>query len=235
AFAFDNETPRHDVLLAPFELATRPVTNGEYLAFMDAGGYEDVRLWLSDGWARLNSDGWRAPLYWVERDGEWFEFTLAGLTPLDPERPVAHVSFYEASAYATWAGCRLPTEFELEQAAAPCDPLAGNQLDPPQAGSPLHAPEPRPAPSGAGGTAPSLCQIFGDVWEWSASAYAPYPGFRPLEGSLGEYNGKFMCNQFVLRGGSCATPRGHLRATYRNFFPPDARWQFSGIRLAADA
>jgi ergothioneine biosynthesis protein EgtB len=232
-FAFDNESPRHDVLLPPFRLATKPVTNGEFLAFMEDGGYDRVDLWLSDGWIRVNEEGWRAPLYWLERDGEWFEFTLAGLKTLDPHRPVAHVSYYEADAYAAWAGARLPTEFELELAAASCDPLCGNQFDSPDAATPVCAPEPRPA--GAADEGGGLQQVFGDVWEWSASAYAAYPGFRPLAGSLGEYNGKFMCNQLVLRGGSCATPRGHLRASYRNFFPPAARWQFSGIRLAAAA
>jgi ergothioneine biosynthesis protein EgtB len=184
----------------------------------------------------VQEQGWRAPLYWQERDGEWFEFTLAGLKPLEPHRPVAHVSYFEAAACAAWAGRRLPTECELELAATPCDPLAGNQFDAPGAAMPLLAPEPRPAaPATARDGAPALHQVHGDVWEWTGSAYAPYPGFRPLNGSLGEYNGKFMCSQLVLRGGSCATPRGHLRATYRNFFPPHARWQFSGIRFAADA
>lgn len=235
AFAFDNEGPRHDELLAPFQLAARPVTNSEYLDFIRDGGYDQVHLWLSDGWEKINTEGWRAPLYWLERDGEWSEFTLAGLKPLDPDRPVVHVSFYEASAFANWAGKRLPTEFELEIAAADADPLSGNQFDAPEGATPIQAPEPRPASSSGNGSPNRLYQIYGDVWEWSASAYAPYPGFKPLAGSLGEYNGKFMCNQLVLRGGCSATPRGHMRPTYRNFFPPHARWQFSGIRLAADA
>ena len=218
-FAFDNERPRHAALLQPYALASRLTTSGEYLAFIDDGGYRRPELWLSDGWAAVQSRGWQAPLYWDRRDGEWCEFTLSGRRRLDRHAPVCHVSLYEADAFATWAGARLPTEFEWEVAAAERPPT-GNLLD----SGHLH-------PIGAaGGGEPS--QLFGDVWEWTRSAYDPYPGFRPLAGTLGEYNGKFMCNQLVLRGGSCATPADHIRASYRNFFPPDARWQFSGIRLA---
>ncbi len=234
-FAFDNEGPHHDELIRPFSLASRPVTNGEYLDFIEDKGYSTVTLWLSDAWATIQTEGWRSPLYWLERDGVWHEFTLSGLKPLDLNRPVAHVSFYEAQAFATWAGNRLPTEFELEVAASR-QPIAGNLLrfetTPGGDGARTFlAPEPAAARPG---TADALAQLFGDVWEWTQSPYAPYPGFKPLAGSLGEYNGKFMCNQFVLRGGSCATPADHIRPTYRNFFPPDARWQFSGLRLAAD-
>jgi len=219
-FVFDNETPRHRVALAPYALGSRPVTNAEYLEFVDAGGYRRPDLWLSDGWRVARERDWRAPLYWSRVDGVWRAYTLGGMAPLDLDAPVVHVSYYEADAYARWRGARLPTEAEWEHAAAG-RPLDGHLLDD-QPG------EPRPA-SGTG-----LAQLFGDVWEWTASAYLPYPGFRPLAGSLGEYNAKFMVNQMVLRGGSCATPRSHIRATYRNFFPPDARWQFSGIRLARD-
>ena len=220
-FAFDNERPRHAVALTPFALATRLVTNAEYLAFVEDGGYQQPAVWLSDGWNAAQARGWRAPLYWERRDGAWWHFTLAGLRPLALEEPVCHVSFYEAEAYATWVGARLPTEAEWEVVAAAL-PAAGNLLDSGQ----LH---PAPAAPGDG-----VQQLFGDAWEWTRSAYAPYPGYRPPPGALGEYNGKFMCNQFVLRGGSCVTPGSHIRATYRNFFPPDARWQFSGIRLAKD-
>ncbi|MGF1456943.1 MAG: ergothioneine biosynthesis protein EgtB [Alphaproteobacteria bacterium] len=231
-FAFDNETPRHQALVPGFALASRPVTNGEYLDFIQDGGYDTVTLWLSDGWALAREQGWRHPLYWVQRDDGWYEFTLHGLMPLDPARPVAHVSFFEAQAFAEWSGKRLPTEIELELFLAEA-PVEGNLLFPGcdgQRPGPLTSPEPAAPPA-----APQdrCVQLFGDVWEWTRSAYGPYPGFTPLPGSLGEYNGKFMCNQFVLKGGSCATPADHIRATYRNFFPPDARWQFSGIRLAA--
>jgi ergothioneine biosynthesis protein EgtB len=222
-FAFDNEWPRHLVHLRPFRLAARLVTNGEYLEFMDAGGYETWAHWLSEGWRTVQERGWRAPLYWERRDGAWWVQTLAGLRPVDAHAPVAHVSYYEADAYARWRGARLPTEQEWEHAAAAV-PVRGNL----QETGVFH---PLPAAGDGGG----LVQVFGDVWEWTQSAYAPYPGYRPLPGAVGEYNGKFMVNQMVLRGGSCVTPGGHLRATYRNFFPPDARWQFSGIRLAADA
>ncbi len=218
-FAFDNEGPRHQVWLQPFALASRPVTNGEWLEFMDDGGYRHPALWLSDGWYTLQAEGWQAPLYWTERDDEWELFTLGGPRPLDPAEPVCHVSYYEADAFARWAGVRLPTEFEWEAIAASL-PVEGRFLDQ----AVLH---PRPAPASA---RPS--QMFGDVWEWTASAYLPHPGYQPPEGAVGEYNGKFMVNQQVLRGGCCATPPGHMRATYRNFFPAASRWMFGGVRLA---
>ena len=220
-FAFDNEAPRHRVFVHAFGLASRAVTNAEYLAFMRERGYERPELWLSDGFDAVRAHGWRAPLYWLERDGAWWQFTLSGLRSLAPDEPVAHVSAYEADAYARWAGARLPTEAEWEVAAADAE-VAGNFVE----SGRLH-----PAPAQGAGTP----QLFGDVWEWTSSAYAPYPGYRPPAGALGEYNGKFMANQLVLRGGSCATPASHMRASYRNFFHPDARWQWSGIRLARDA
>ena len=219
-FAFDNESPRHRQFLEPYELASRPVTNGEFLDFMRDGGYAQPAHWLSLGWAKAQEEGWRAPLYWVEREGVWGQFTLAGLQPVDPAEPVCHVSYFEADACARWAGARLPTEGEWE-AASEGLPLEGNFAD----GGRCH---PAPAPQGA----KCLAQMFGDVWEWTSSSYAPYPGYRAAEGALGEYNGKFMCNQYVLRGGSCATSRNHVRRTYRNFFPPEARWQFMGFRIA---
>jgi ergothioneine biosynthesis protein EgtB len=219
-FTFDCEGPRHPALLHPHALADRTVTNGEWAAFIADGGYGDARLWLSDGWAWVQREGIDAPLYWRQEDGAWTRFGLDGRRPIDPAAPVTHVSFYEADAYASWAGARLPTEFEWEVAAAAHDPLSGNQLD--RAG-PV---EPRPS---SGGPA-----FFGDVWEWTGSAFRPYPGFRTTDGAVGEYNGKFMNGQFVLRGGSCATPRGHVRAAYRNFFYPHQRWQFTGVRLAKD-
>jgi ergothioneine biosynthesis protein EgtB len=223
SFSFDNETPRHRVLLNEFSLASRLVTNAEYLEFMRDGGYQQPAVWLSDGWDAINTQGWRAPLYWEERDGDWFYFTLDGICAVEPNKPVCHVSYYEADAFAHWAGARLPLESEWEVAAAGAD-VGGNLLESER----LH-PAAVEAPADA---TVGIVQLFGDVWEWTASPYAAYPGFKPAAGALGEYNGKFMCNQFVLRGGSCATPRSHIRASYRNFFPPHARWQFMGIRLA---
>ena len=217
-FCFDNETPRHRVLLQPHALASRAVTNGEYLEFIRAGGYTESSLWLSDGWAKVNSEGWQRPLYWSEDMNTCY--TLGGQRDIDSAAPVCHVSYYEADAFARWADARLPTEAELEHAASGV-PIAGNFVE-----SGLLQPA---AACGAG-----VMQLYGDVWEWTSSAYGPYPGFRPLRGSLGEYNGKFMCSQLVLRGGSCTTPASHMRSTYRNFFYPDARWQYSGIRLARD-
>jgi ergothioneine biosynthesis protein EgtB len=222
-FAFDNETPRHRVFVEPFVLAARPVTNGEYLAFIADRGYARPELWLSDGWDTVVSQKWSAPLYWEEIDGAWSTFTLSGLCALDPAEPVCHVSYYEADAFARWAEARLPREAEWEIAAAEL-PVDGNFVETGALHPRATVLEERSAPAA----------LFGDVWEWTQSAYSAYPGYRPLEGALGEYNGKFMCNQMVLRGGSCASPRAHLRATYRNFFPPAARWQFSGIRLARD-
>ena len=222
-FCFDNELPRHRALVAPFRLANRPVTNGEYLEFVRAGGYDDPRLWLSDGWALARREAWQRPIYWARSLEE--EFSLTGMRELDPEAPLCHVSYYEADAFARWAGARLPTEFEWELAAAGV-PLTGNFVERGE----WH-PQAMPAPADPD----TLLQMFGDVWEWTQSAYAPYPGFSPAPGALGEYNGKFMINQLVLRGGSCATPREHIRASYRNFFPAAARWQFSGVRLAGDS
>ena len=228
-FAFDNEGPAHEALLQDFRLASRPVTNREFLPFVEDGGYRQPLLWLSDGWAAVQERGWTAPLYWRKgEDGRWWRFTLHGLLPLDLESPVAHVSLYEAAAFAEWAGKRLPTEAEWEEAARG-HPVAGRFL-----AEVPREPAPAPAQSGSAPVA-GLSQLYGDVWEWTRSSYGPYPGFRPAAGAVGEYNGKFMCGQMVLRGGSCATPAGHVRPTYRNFFPPDARWQFSGLRLADDA
>ena len=224
-FAFDNETPRHRVYLESFQLASHPVTNGEFIAFIEAGGYTRPDLWLSLGWDALQSQSWRAPLYWEKRDGEWWTFTLRGMAPIDPHSPICHLSFFEAEAFARWAGARLPTEAEWEVAASSA-PIEGNFLE----SGALHPLALRDAY--AEGVA---SQLYGDVWEWTRSDYTPYPGFRAASGAVGEYNGKFMCSQYVLRGGSCATPRSHIRATYRNFFPPSARWQFSGVRLARDA
>ena len=221
-FAFDNESPRHTVYLRPFRLADRLVTNGEYLEFIDAGGYRMAPLWLSEGWRVVQERGWRAPLYWEEHGGGWQSQTLSGLLPLDPHAPVVHVSYFQADAYARWRGLRLPAEPEWEHAAAGV-PVTGHF----QERGVFH-------PLAAGGDDGGLAQLFGDAWEWTQSAYAPYPGYRAALGAIGEYNGKFMVNQLVLRGGSCASPQSHLRASYRNFFPPDARWQFSGIRLADD-
>nr|WP_312304342.1 ergothioneine biosynthesis protein EgtB [Pulveribacter sp.] len=225
-FAFDNESPRHPVWLQPYELATRPVSNAEYLAFVVAGGYDEPAHWLAEGWDWRCSQGIGHPLYWRQDGHGWCEFTLFGRQPLAPEQPVVHLSYYEADAYARWAGARLPTEAEWEAAAAATEPAqAGHFAD----SGVLH---PLPAPADAPEGQPA--QLFGDVWEWTQSSYAPYPGFAPAAGAVGEYNGKFMVNQYVLRGGSCATPAGHVRASYRNFFPAGARWQFSGLRLARD-
>lgn len=219
-FCFDNEQPRHRVWLEDFRIASRPITSREWLEFMADGGYATPTLWLSDGWQTAQAEGWNAPLYWRQTQEGWREFTLGGLQALDLDAPVTHVSHYEADAYARWAGHRLPREAEWEIAAGGAR-VDGNLLE----SGALH---PRPASAGEH-------QFYGDVWEWTQSPYAPYPGFRPAAGALGEYNGKFMANQMVLRGGACATPRSHIRKEYRNFFPPSARWQFSGLRLAADA
>ncbi len=221
-FAWDNERPRHRVFLAPFALADRPVTNGELLSFIEDGGYRNPGLWLSDGWAAVQSKGWRSPLYWEQTPDGWQVMTLAGMRPLNPAEPVCHVSYYEADAFAAWAGRRLPTEAEWEHAAAVL-PVQGNFVDDDWL-------QPRPATAAGSG----LRQMFGDVWEWTGSAYLPYPGYRPPPGALGEYNGKFMCNQMVLRGGSCASSGDHIRAGYRNFFYPHERWQFQGFRLTED-
>ena len=223
-FKFDNETPRHRVFVEAFELASRPVTNGEFLGFIAAGGYEQPEFWLSDGWTALQTHGWCAPLYWERRDGEWYCMTLSGLRELRPEEPVCHVSQFEADAYARWAGARLPSEAEWEIAGRTV-PIVGGFVEQRR----LH-----PALAAPSDEAEGPSQLFGDVWEWTRSAYGPYPGYAPASGAFGEYNGKFMSSQMVLRGGSCATPRSHIRATYRNFFFPDQRWQFSGIRLARD-
>jgi ergothioneine biosynthesis protein EgtB len=229
-FAYDNEGPRHRALVPAFSLATQPVTNGEFIAFIEDNGYSRPEFWLSLGWMTVNEQCWNAPLYWTKRDGAWWNFTLSGLRPVDQSEPVTHVSYFEADAYANWAGARLPTEFEWERAALSC-PIEGNFVEtelfhPVAAGSAVLADKP--------GKDERLHQMFGDVWEWTRSAYSPYPGYRAGPGALGEYNGKFMCNQYVLRGGSCATSRIHIRRTYRNFFQPEKRWQFTGIRLARD-
>jgi ergothioneine biosynthesis protein EgtB len=222
-FAYDSEGPRHRVLIEPFRLANRLVTNGEWADFIDDGGYENSLLWLSEGWAKVLAEGWSMPLYWEQRDRQNWTMTLRGFQPVDPLAPVTHVSYFEADAFATWSGKRLPTEFEWEAAAQEIK-IQGNFLD-------THRLRPKPASPRVGG----LQQMFGDVWEWTRSAFSPYPRFRAVEGAVGEYNGKFMSGQFVLRGGSCVTPPGHIRTSYRNFFPPHARWQFSGVRLAEDA
>jgi len=225
-FAFDNESPRHKVYLHPFEMASRLATNAEFMEFIADGGYTRPELWLSEGWQTVRQRGWKAPMYWERQEREWLHFTCEGMRPIEPNEPVCHISYFEAEAFARWSGSRLPTEFEWEVAAANRD-IRGNFLES-GAWHPLPAPESQYS-------AQELLQIFGDCWEWTSSAYAPYPGYRPAEGAVGEYNGKFMVNQYVLRGGSCATPRSHIRASYRNFFPTHARWQFSGVRLARDA
>lgn len=217
-FSFDNEGPRHQVLLNPFKLASRLVTNAEYLEFMNDGGYRRPDLWLSDGWDTVCAQGWKSPFYWEEHDGRWLDFSYDGMRELDLSAPVCHVSYYEADAFAHWSNARLPREEEWEISAAQA---SGK-------GTFLDSGKLRPQPASGKG----LQQMFGDVWEWTASPYVAYPGFKPAAGAIGEYNGKFMCNQFVLRGGSCATPESHIRASYRNFFPPHVRWQFMGIRLA---
>jgi ergothioneine biosynthesis protein EgtB len=219
-FCFDNETPRHPEYVLPFELASRPSTNAEFLTFLEDGGYDRPEFWLSDGWAARKSRGWISPLYWEQVGGRWTTMTLAGMTEVQPEEPVTHVSFYEADAFARWSKARLATEAEWEIASFD-RAIEGNFLE-----------SGRYHPSLANPSEEAATQMFGDVWEWTQSPYTPYPGYRPAAGALGEYNGKFMCNQMVLRGGSCTTPRSHIRATYRNFFGPEARWQFTGIRLA---
>jgi len=223
-FCYDNELPRHRALVLPFAVANRLVTNREYLEFMNDNCYSRSEFWLSLGWTTVNEQNWRAPLYWIERDGEWWNFTLSGLRKVEPNEPVTHLSYFEADAYANWAGARLPTEFEWERAAAKID-IDGNFVET-ERFHPVALKEP-PRDK-------QLAQVFGDVWEWTRSSYSPYPGYRAEPGALGEYNGKFMCNQYVLRGGSCASSRTHIRKTYRNFFQPDKRWQFTGIRLARD-
>jgi len=224
-FAYDNEGPRHQQFMQPFQLANRLVTCGEYLQFMREGGYRRPELWLSMGWATVQENDWTEPFYWENHDGEWWVFTLNGMLEVDPAVPVCHLSYFEADAFARWTGARLPTEAEWEVAAVTAS-VEGNLVE---AGN--YHPVAASAASGSGG----MLQMYGDVWEWTQSQYMAFPGYRPPPGALGEYNGKFMCNQFVLRGGSCATSATHIRPTYRNFFPPDATWQFSGLRLARDA
>lgn len=223
AFCFDNERPRHRVLTPAFALANRPVSNADWLAFIQAEGYQRPEFWLSDGWAQAEREHWQHPFYWRQGTEGWMEFTLQGLQPLDLHAPVCHLSYYEADAFASWAGARLPTEAEWERAVSD-RPVEGNFVESDR----LH-------PGGRTAGAPgALCRAYGDVWEWTRSSYAPYPGFRAAEGALGEYNGKFMCSQYVLRGGACVSPRTHLRASYRNFYYPHTRWHFSGLRLARD-
>jgi ergothioneine biosynthesis protein EgtB len=218
-FAFDNETPRHEVLFHDHRLADRFVTNGEYLEFMEAGAYAESTLWLADAWALIQNQGWSNPLYWEQSDGGWLQFTLGGMRDLNPHEPVCHLNFYEADAFARWSGKRLPLECELEAVLSDL-PVSGNFTN----SDLLH-----PAPASDAG------QWYGDLWAWTSSPYVAYPGFKPLAGSMGEYNGKFMSSQMVLKGGSCATAGGHTRASYRNFFYPGERWAFTGLRLAEDA
>jgi ergothioneine biosynthesis protein EgtB len=223
-FSYDNEGPQHRALVPAFSLASRLTTCGEYIEFIESGAYLRPEFWLSLGWMTVNEQHWEAPLYWEKRDGEWWHFTLFGFRRVDPNEPVTHVSYFEADAFANWSGARLPTEFEWERLAQN-ETIEGNFVESER----FH-----PAPANSGSRT-KLKQLFGDVWEWTRSPYAPYPGYRAAPGALGEYNGKFMCNQYVLRGGSCATSRLHIRTTYRNFFQPEKRWQFTGIRLARDA
>jgi len=257
-FSYDNEGPRHRALVPKFSLGSRLVTCGEYLRFIEAGGYQRPEFWLSLGWMTVNEQRWEAPLYWEKRDGAWWHFTLSGFRPIDENEPVTHVSYFEADALANFSGARLPTEFEWERVGQG-ETIEGNFVESerfhPAALAPRPSPSPQSSPPGRGGRklanhrwtgvgssanrsatdhGHSMCQLFGDVWEWTRSAYSPYPGYRAAPGALGEYNGKFMCNQYVLRGGSCASSQSHIRATYRNFFQPEKRWQFSGIRLARD-
>jgi ergothioneine biosynthesis protein EgtB len=222
-FAYDNETPRHKEFLNPFKLADRLITNKEYIEFIEDGGYQNAIHWLSDGWVKVEKEGWKAPLYWKKKDGKWWNFTLNGLREVNPAEPVCHVSLYEADAFAAWKDARLPTEAEWEVAVRDLT-YSGNFVETKN----FH-----PVPINKE-KEDELKQIYGDVWEWTRSAYTPYPGYKPLPGALGEYNGKFMSSQMVLRGGSCATSQTHIRKTYRNFFPPHSRWQFMGIRLAKD-
>jgi ergothioneine biosynthesis protein EgtB len=222
SFAYDNETPKHKVYLEPFLLSSRLVTNGEYTDFIEDKGYERAELWLSDGFAAVENEKWHAPLYWEKEDNKWWIFTLTGKHLVDPHEPVCHVSYYEADAFARWKDARLPTEFEWEIAVSNL-PVEGNFVE----NGNFH-----PAAISEGANDNSILQMFGDVWEWTGSSFSPYPGYKTLPGALGEYNGKFMSNQMVLRGGSCATSKSHIRKTYRNFFPPNARWQFMGLRLA---
>ena len=223
-FSFDNEGPRHRVFVPAFRFGSRLVTNADFLAFIEDGGYRRPDLWLSLGWNTVNERGWNAPLYWEKRDGKWFTMTLGGMMEVIPQEPVCHVSLFEADAYARWSGSRLPTEEEWETVSCGL-PLQGNLVE----SELFHV-----APLASSRPSDKPAQMFGDVWEWTRSSYSPYPGYSVSPGALGEYNGKFMCNQYVLRGGSCATSQSHIRRTYRNFFPPDARWQFTGIRLAKD-
>jgi len=235
-FGFDNELPRHQQFLRPYRLADRLVTNGGWLQFIAKGGYRRSELWLSDGWTQLNAEGWQAPCYWVHEDGVWLEHTLHGTHPVDPELPVCHISHYEADAYATWAGKRLPSEAEWEHAAmidlqdTAASRLSGSTVDRVETAADIRSWH----PNAAGPPSGQLRQLFGDAWQWTRSSYLPYPGFHPEVGPIGEYNGKFMSNQMVLRGGSALTPAGHSRASYRNFFPPGARWPLTGVRLADD-